>query len=71
MDTFLVRVWTPAGGEPSAGLRGTVRHLSSGAETPFSDPEALLTFLRDAAVEHAGEPPASQLSLAVEPRSDS
>jgi hypothetical protein len=70
METFLVRVWTPAGGEPAAGLRGTVRHLSTGDERSFADPEVLLGFLRDASVASAHEPSSSQLSFAVEPKAE-
>ena len=70
METFLVRVWTPAGGEPDAGLRGTVRHLSTGDERSFADPEVLLAFLRDASVASRVEPWSSQLSFAVDPTTD-
>jgi hypothetical protein len=70
METFLVRVWTPAGGEPAAGLRGTVRHLSTGDERSFADAEVLLAFLRRASAAPAGEPSSSQLSFAVEPTTD-
>jgi hypothetical protein len=70
METFLVRVWTPAGGEPAAGLRGTVRHLSTGDERSFADPEVLLAFLRGASVAPVDEPASSQLSFAVEPKTE-
>jgi hypothetical protein len=48
MDTFLVRVWRPDGGERSEGLRGTAVHVSSGREVTFTEPEALVSFLADA-----------------------
>jgi hypothetical protein len=70
METFLVRVWTPAGGEPAAGLRGTVRHLSTGDESSFADPEVLLAFLRDASVAAANESQSSRLSVTVEPTTE-
>jgi hypothetical protein len=70
METFLVRVWTPAGGERAAGLRGTVRHLSTGDERSFADPDVLLAFLRDASVTPADQPSSSQLSFAVEPKAE-
>jgi hypothetical protein len=70
METFLVRVWTPAGGEPAAGLRGTVRHLSTGVERSFAEPEVLLAFLRDASLAPGDEPSSPQLSLAVEPTAE-
>jgi hypothetical protein len=70
METFLVRVWTPAGGEPAAGLRGTVRHLSTGDERSFADPEVLLAFLHDASGAPADESSSAQLSFAVEPKTE-
>jgi hypothetical protein len=70
METFLVRVWTPAGAEPPTGLRGTVRHLTTGDERSFADPEVLLAFLRDASVAGADKPSSSQLSFAVEPTTE-
>lgn len=42
METFVVQIWVPTD-EPSQGdvLRGIVRHVASGTETPFHDDEVL------------------------------
>jgi hypothetical protein len=48
METFVVRVWTPATGEAMPGLRGTATRLRSGDEISFSDPETLLGFMAKA-----------------------
>lgn len=46
METFLVQVWVPAD-EPSRGgdLRGLVRHVATGTETPFRSDEEVLDLL--------------------------
>ena len=46
MDTFLVQVWVPAD-DRSRGdvLRGLVRHVATGTETPFSGDEEILRLL--------------------------
>jgi hypothetical protein len=49
METFLVRVWTPDGGERPAGMRGTAVHLSSGRSRTYTHAEALISFLVEAA----------------------
>lgn len=50
METFVVRVWRPAGGQDAGealgNLRGIVLHPSSGLETPFSNESELLQVLR-------------------------
>lgn len=36
METFLVQVWVPADARSRGGdLRGLVRHVATGTETPF------------------------------------
>jgi len=44
MDTYVVRVFTPAG-TPVQGLHGTAVHLASGREEAFADAAALIRFL--------------------------
>ena len=47
MDNFLVRVFVPADGTaPGGDLRGLVRHVASGTETPFRSDEEVLRLLR-------------------------
>ena len=50
MQTFLVRVWTPArdetGGEPLS-LRGTVEHVASRRSRTFQGEPDLLAFIQD------------------------
>ena len=49
MQTFVVRLWEPAGA-PHAGaemLHGVVEHLGSGLSETFTDDAELLTFLRE------------------------
>ena len=43
MDTFLVQVWVPADdGSRGGDLRGLVRHVATGTESPFvGDAEVL------------------------------
>jgi len=49
MDTFLVQVWVPADDVSRGGdLRGGVRHVASGTETPFRGDEEILDFLHHA-----------------------
>lgn len=51
METFVVRVWTPAEGPDDGGppvLRGFVEHVRAGERRRFDGGEALLAF-----VEHA------------------
>ena len=46
MDTFVVQVWVPADDLSRGGdLRGVVRHVASGTETPFRGDEEILDFL--------------------------
>jgi len=46
MDTFLVQVWVPADDLSRGGdLRGVVRHVASGTETPFRGDEEVLNLL--------------------------
>jgi hypothetical protein len=49
METFMVRVWRPAGEERSDGVRGTAVHLGSGRHIAFSEPGGLIEFLSKAA----------------------
>ena len=46
METFLVQVWVPAEVSPDADLRGLVRHIGTGVETPFRGDEEVLRLLR-------------------------
>ncbi len=49
MDTFVVQVWVPADDLSRGGdLRGVVRHVASGTETPFRGDEAVLDLLHHA-----------------------
>jgi hypothetical protein len=47
VQTFIVRVWTPADDQspPSGGLRGRVSHVESGRVRSFAGSEQLLAFL--------------------------
>lgn len=46
METFLVQVWVPADDvSRDGGLRGVVRHVASGTETPFRGDEEVLDLL--------------------------
>ena len=50
MDTFLVQVWIPADELSRGGdLRGLVRHVATGTETPFRGDEEILLLLHRAA----------------------
>jgi hypothetical protein len=49
METFLVRVWTPDGDESLDGMRGTAVHLTSGWSVTFTESDALISFLAEAA----------------------
>ena len=49
METFTVRVWTPAAAERPEGLRGTALHLGSGRQITFTEPGSLIEFLGEAA----------------------
>ncbi len=49
METFLVQVWVPADAvSPDTDLRGLVRHIATGVETPFRGDEQVLQLLRKA-----------------------
>lgn len=46
METFLVQVWVPADDLSLGGdLRGLVRHVATGTETPFRGDEEVLDLL--------------------------
>ena len=54
----MVRVWSPGNGETAGGLRGTARHVSSGASTIFTDAHQLISFLTaTVAAGDDGQPP--------------
>lgn len=62
MEMFVVRVWRAADREsegsddPTAQLRGLVKHVGTGAATRFGGGEELLQFLRRAPMpSHRGE----------------
>ena len=47
MDTFLVQVWVPAEEvSPDTDLRGLVRHIATGVETPFRGEHEVVRLLR-------------------------
>jgi hypothetical protein len=49
METFVLRLWTPAGPEPRprAGvMRGFIHHVGSGTEKGFRDSAELLASIR-------------------------
>ena len=47
METFLVQVWVPADEvSPDTDLRGLVRHIGTGVETPFRGDEEVVRLLR-------------------------
>jgi hypothetical protein len=49
METFLVQVWVPADDRSrGADLRGLVRHVATGIETPFLGDEEVLDLLHRA-----------------------
>ena len=51
VDNFLVRVFVPGDGTaPEGDLRGLVRHVASGTETPFRTDEEVLRLLRGGSV---------------------
>ena len=46
METFLVQVWVPADDRSREGdLRGLVRHVATGTESPFVGDEEVLGLL--------------------------
>ncbi len=62
VDSFLVQVWVAADGRsPQSQLRGVVRHVATGTETPFRNDEEVLGVLRQAADRHPARvmPPAA------------
>ena len=57
MDSFVVRVWKRADDVAATGdLRGVVRHVATGTETPFRNDEEVLRLLH--------HPPTGQLQEA-------
>jgi hypothetical protein len=55
VETFLVRLWRAAPGEPpGAELRGVVRSVGTGAELVFASGEELLAFLREPSASDRG-----------------
>jgi hypothetical protein len=55
MQTFLVRVWTPATGEAGgvpAGIRGLVEHVGSRSSRPFEGEHDLARFIEDCLQDH-------------------
>jgi hypothetical protein len=48
VQTFLVRVWTPAGGEEApSDLRGFVEHVGTGRREAFLSDRDAVAFIRD------------------------
>jgi len=57
MNNFVVSVWEPADdGTVTEDLRGVVRHVATGTETPFHNDEEVLRLLHQPA---AGQPQAA------------
>jgi hypothetical protein len=55
MQTFLVRVWTPAAGEAGgvpAGIRGVVEHVGSRRSRPLEGEHDLVRFVEDCLQDH-------------------
>jgi hypothetical protein len=55
MQTFLVRIWTPAAGEAGgvpAGIRGVVEHVGSRSSRPFEGEHDLVRFMQDCLKSH-------------------
>ena len=51
VEAFLVHIWVPAGEvAPDTDLRGFVRHIPTGTETPFHGDEEVVRLLRRVAV---------------------
>ena len=57
METFVIRVWTPAEPEQdgASGLRGHVEHVRLGERRPFDGGPELLAFLETATTAPARE----------------
>ena len=55
MQTFIVRVWTPADGQPMThgGLHGKVSHVETGQVSSFAGSDELLAFLAAARASEA------------------
>lgn len=56
----MVRAWRSDGGDEPAsggadGLRGVVEHVATGTSMPFHDVDELVTFLRSAPGDDAGD----------------
>ena len=50
METFVIRLWSPADGAPAAAsddVRGVARHVGTGRAGAFRDEAELLVLLRD------------------------
>jgi len=56
MQTFIVRVWTPADDQvpPESSLHGKVSHVESGRTSSFAGSDELLAFLAARRPEGAG-----------------
>jgi hypothetical protein len=58
VDNFLVQVWVPADGAPPPDqLRGVVRHVATGTETPFRNDDEILAVLHQASDRRRVMPP--------------
>jgi hypothetical protein len=55
MEAFMVRLWTPAGGEHVDGMRGTAIHFASGRQISFSEAEGLIAFLTETISEETSQ----------------
>jgi hypothetical protein len=55
MQTFLVRIWTPAAGEAGGvpvGIRGVVEHVGTRRSRPFEGEHDLVSFMHDCLQSH-------------------
>jgi hypothetical protein len=59
MQTFLVRIWTPAAGEAEGvpvGIRGVVEHVGSRRSRPFEGERDLVEFIDECLQSHQEGP---------------
>jgi hypothetical protein len=54
VETFVVRIWTPADPATDAGVRGTVEHVRTSTSHTFGDGDELLAILTASRAEVAG-----------------
>ena len=52
VETFVVRIWQPAGNEIDAGLHGTVEYVRSASSRAFSGRDELMTIIESELAGH-------------------